>query len=360
MIYPEEAFQKEEKKLALQAYSAVLGPLLTAALLIAVLLLCLPFSLLTTAAALVITAAALTVSYIALQKKLKPFWNVRKYYETLPQDAVRSIRGELKEIREDLIQYDRVMMQTIRLNAGEKIKEENIDTELLIPAVFELREPAGKEICCEAAGTRLTGIEAKEMPKVSLTHGGYAVSGLVIFLMILSAAAAWLSLYRFVSMKQETAVCKVAVCTPAYHEESEKVLKEKAAEEGIDLRFSYSTTMDAETMYQYLATYASFEADLVLLPKAQYEQVFDDETPVLEAVPEGMAVLRSSDGNAVAAVLFDPLAQDPAEDQPSITDWIAIPSEDAYVLCISPAGGQLAKDSAALLLQILSEKQVFR
>ena len=353
MIYPEKAFQKEEKKLALQAYAAVLGPLFAAALLIAALLLCFRLSLPVTAAVVFISAAALTASYIALQKKLKPFWHVKNYYLTLPQDVVRSVRGELKEIRKDLVQYDNVMMQMIRLDAGEKIKEDHIDTELLIPSIFELQAPGIKEVSCEAAGNRLTGIEAEEMPKICLSRGGYAVSGLMIFLIILGSAAAWFSLYRYVSMKQETSVCKVAVCTPAYHEESETKLREKASEAGIDLQFSYSTTMDTETMYQYLATYASFEADLVLLPKAQYEKVFDYETPSLEGVPQGVAVLCAADGSIAAAVFYDPKTQDPAK-LPMIADWIAIPPDDAYVLCIGPAGGALAKESAAILLRALT------
>ncbi len=359
MIRPEETFKKEEKKLALQAYAAVCGPLALAAVLTAAVLLCFPLSLLSVLILILVWAAGLTAAYLSLQKKLRPYLRLRAYYRTMPKDSCRQIRGTVKALSKDLQQHEGVMMQKIAADAGEKIKTESVDTVLLLPAVFELEIEPGKTLDLEANGNRLTGIDAGKEPAMRLTRGAYAISGLMIFLIILLSSAVWLSLYRWIGLRQEKAAVKVAVCTPAYHEESEKVLQEKAAEKEIDLRFSYSTTLNAETLYQYLVTYASFEADLILLPKTQYDAVFEYETPAFED-PSNGCVLRDPAGKCVAAVIFDPSSEDSETNREAVKDWIAIPSDDAYVLCIGPSGRELAKESAALLLQLLSEDGIFR
>lgn len=249
---------------------------------------------------------------------------------------------------------DGVRMHVLRTDEGERVRGEPVESEPELPSVFRFFLTPGRPIRYTAVRGVITGLEEGSNVSVRLSKGRLSVPRVQYLLMVLLALIFWFGGYEIRHRLNEVKSTDVAVCTLAYHSESESVLQKAAEEQGLSLSFAYTTTLDQETVYQYLATHGTFESELLLLSASDYLSAFDRDTPVL--VPEdGVRFLENASGQPVAAVLYDP--EDPVYSKrfASVADWIAIPKNDLYVLAIGPSANETASEAASLLISVFTQ-----
>ena len=249
---------------------------------------------------------------------------------------------------------DGVRMQVLRTDEGESVRGEPVESEPELPAIFRFFLTPGSPIRYTAVRGIITGLEEGSNVSVRLSKGRLSVPLVQYLLMALLALILWLGGYEIRHRLNEVKSTDVAVCTLAYHSESESVLQKAADEQGLSLSFAYTTTLDQETVYQYLATHGTFESELLLLSASDYLSAFDRDTPAL--YPEnGVRFLENASGQPVAAVLYDP--EDPVYSKrfASVADWIAIPKNDLYVLAIGPGANETASEAASLLINVFTQ-----
>ena len=310
-----------------------------------------PFTLLTLVIGILLTAAAASGTYCGLMTRTLPYVRVKKLYSFLSGQKTRITEGIF--LGESPSKHTRanILMSALRVDAGERVRGEPVTSEVSLPAVFFAKIPEGSRVRFETGEGAVTGIEPDCELSVSLKRGAYAAGRLVPALILIGSAALWLTGWLASEKLSAPPAFDAAVCTLAYHEETEAFLTAALENEGIRLSFAYSTSIDSETLYQYLATYGAFEADLILLPLSAYESTFSYETPPLSAA-EGVRYLTDAEGRPVAAVLYGPDGETPL---PSLFDWIAVPADEPYLLCLGPHAEEGAEKAASCLLSALSK-----
>lgn len=312
-----------------------------------------PWAWLTAALCAVVTAGAFCALLYAIYAELLPYRRTDRLFSALQGEEESTAEGVYLGEKSAFTMRDGVRMRVLRLDAGDAVKGEPVERELHLPASFLTSLQPESRIRLSFSHGVITGVPSEANVTVRLRRGGLAVPRVQYFLAVIVAAVLWLGGYEAVQQLTAPETVDAAVCTLAYHAESEAVLQDAAKERSLSLSFAYSTTLDNETLYQYLATYGTFEADLLLLPLSDYLGTFDGETPPLPALPDGVRSITNGEGAPVAAVLYDPA--DPAYSAlfSGIVDWIAIPKDDAYVLSLAPSAGKAAPDAAVVLLSAL-------
>ena len=310
-----------------------------------------PFSLVTLNIDILLTAAAAAGAYCGLMQYTLPYLHVRKLYASLSSSKIRFTEGTFLGASTATHPRGAIRMSSLKIDSGERIRGEAVAGEVSLPAIFCAKIPEGSPVRFETAEGVVTGIEPEAELSVSLKRGAYDPGRLVPFLILVFSGALWLTGWRITEKLSAPPSFDAAVCTLAYHEETEAVLLSALEKEGLRLSFAYSTTIDQETLYQYLATYGTFEADLILLPESAYRSAFSSETPVLIET-DGFRYLANDSGAPVAAVLYDPDGDVPL---PALFDWIAVPADEPYLLCLGPHADEGAEKAASRLLSALSE-----
>jgi hypothetical protein len=347
-----DLFHAEEPKLSRQAYCALLLPVGVGILGIAAIVLFLPLT-----AAVIVgilwTAAALCLSYYGYMTRLLPFLRTRRLYAGLSGDPEETVEGVCLGEKSAKNLRDGVLMRRLRIDAGDLIKGEPVEREADLPAVFDCTLPEGTNVRVTTVRSVVTELDPCGAGRIRLARGAYQPMRIVYVVLILAAAAIWLTGAYAVNKWRTPPKTDVAVCTLAYHAEYEAVLNKSAKEQGLSLAFAYSTSLDKDILYQYLATYGTHEAELLLLPASAYLSTFDTETPALPVLPEGMRTIDNANGAPVAVVLYDPDDAAYSARFASLIDWIAIPRDDMYVAAIGPQANETASSAFDLLLSVL-------
>ena len=313
----------------------------------------LPWPWLTAALCGVVTAGMFCAFLYSIYTELLPYHRTDRLLSALQGEEESTVDGVYLGEKNAFTMRDGVRMRVLRLDAEDTVKGEPVERELHLPASFLTDLQAGSRVRLSVSHGVMTGVPSETKVTVRLHRGGLAVPRIQYFLAVILAAVLWLGGYEAVQHLTAPETVDAAVCTLAYHAESEAVLQDAAKERSLSLSFAYSTTLDDETLYQYLATYGTFEADLLLLPLSDYLGTFEAETPPLPAVPDGVRTVTNSEGAPVAAVLYDPADPGYSALFSGIVDWIAIPKDDAYVLSLAPSANAAASDAATVLLSAL-------
>ncbi len=313
----------------------------------------LPWPWLTATLSAIVTAGAFCTLLYSIHSEYLPYIRTDRLLSSLQGEAESIVDGVYLGEKESCTMRDGVRMRVLRIDAGDVLKGEPIERELHLPASFLTNLHKGNPARFTVSHGLVTGVPSETKISVRLGRGKLAVPRVQYILAVILATVLWLGGYEVVQQFTSPETVDVAVCTLAYHAESEAALTDAAKAQSLSLSFAYSTTLDDETLYQYLATYGTFEADLLLLPLSDYLGTFDAETPPLPALPDGMRTITNSVGSPVAAVLYDPA--DPAYSGrlSAIVNWIAIPKDDAYVLALAPNANDAAPDAATVLLSVL-------
>ncbi len=309
-----------------------------------------PFTFFTVILDILLTAAGIFGLWYGLMKHTLPYLRARKLYASVSGQKIRFTEGIFLGESGSRRTRENVLMSALQIDAGERVHGEPVTSEVSLPAIFSADIPKGSPVRFEISQGVVTGIEPDCAVSVSLKRGAYAAGRLVPILILIGSAALWLTGWRVSEKLSAPPSYDVAVCTLAYHEETEALLSSALENEGIRLSFAYSTTIDSETLYQYLATYGTFEADLILLPESAYLSAFSSETPKLSGTAD-FRYLCNGSGEPVAAVLYGPDGETPL---PGIFDWIAVPADEPYLLCLGPNASPGAERAAFGLLSALS------
>ena len=312
-----------------------------------------PWPWLTAMLCAVVTAGMFCALLYAIYTELLPYRRTDRLLSALQGEEESTAEGVYLGEKSAFTIRDGVRMRVLRLDAGDTVKGEAVERELHLPASFLTNLQTGSRVRLSVSHGVVIGVPSGTNVTVRSHRGGLAVPRVQFVLAVILAAVLWLGGYEAVQHLTAPETVDAAVCTLAYHAESEAVLQNAVKAKSLTLSFAYSTTLDDETLYQYLATYGTFEADLLLLPLSDYLDTFEAETPPLPAVPDEVRTVTNSEGAPVAAVLYDPADPGYSALFSGIVDWIAIPKDDAYVLALAPNANDAAPDAATVLLSAL-------
>ncbi|MBQ9189240.1 MAG: hypothetical protein IJ138_07945, partial [Clostridia bacterium] len=230
----------------------------------------LPWPWLTAVLCAVVTAGVFCALLYAIYTELLPYRRTDRLLSALQGEEESTAEGVYLGEKSAFTIRDGVRMRVLRLDAGDTVKGEAVERELHLPASFLTDLQTGSRVRCVASHGVMTGVPSETNVTVRLPRGGLAVPRIQYFLAVILAAVLWLGGYEAVQHLTAPETVDAAVCTLAYHAESEAVLQNAVKAKSLTLSFAYSTTLDDETLYQYLATYGTFEADLLLLPLSDY------------------------------------------------------------------------------------------
>ncbi len=311
------------------------------------------------------SAAVLCALYVYGQRVALPLFLTRRLYARLLTEPSETIEGVVLGWKKEKNTLSGVMMRVLVLDTGETVRGEPAPREVNVPAVLLPEIPTGETVRIIAREGVVLSLFPCSRCRVQPQGGRYAVSPLVLGGLILLCTVGWGGGYALYEQAHRTTTVAVAVCTPAYRQESERNIV--AWFEKNDLprpAFSYTNTLDNETVYQYFATYGALDAECLLLPEGVFSNVFDGDVPALptDTMPDGdtLRFVCNADGQPVALVLYDPQDEDYSARFRALIDWVAVPREERYLLALAPQGREKAESvlsglTSWLLLSSFSE-----
>lgn len=309
------------------------------------------------------SAAVLCALYIYRQRVALPLVRTRRLYDRLVREEPEIVRGTVLGWKAGKISQQGVMMHSLVLDTGETVRGEKVPREVNVPAVLLPEIPTGAVVQLRVRENVALSLSPCEACQVKTREGRYAVSALVLGGLALLCAIGWFSGHALYQRARQKPTLAVAVCTPAHRSEAEEALQEAFAARGLPAPvFSYTNTLDKETVFQFLATYGALDADCLLLPEETFRSVFDGDVPVLPAAQfsagDDLHFLTNAENEPIALVLYDPQDQTYSARFRTLIDWVAVPREDRYLLALAPHGEGRAEDGVRGLADWLLARSV--
>ncbi len=311
------------------------------------------------------SAGVLCALYVYGQRVALPLCLTRRLYARLLTEPSETIKGVVLGWKKEKNTLSGVMMRVLVLDTGETVRGEPAPREVNVPAVLLPEIPTGETVRIIAREGVVLSLFPCSRCRVQPQGGRYAVSPLVLGGLILLCTMGWGGGYALYEQAHRTTTVAVAVCTPAYRQESERNIVVWFEKNDLPRpAFSYTNTLDNETVYQYLATYGALDAECLLLPEGVFSNVFDGDVPALptDTMPDGdtLRFVCNADGQPVALVLYDPQDEDYSARFRALIDWVAVPREERYLLALAPQGREKAESVLSgltnwLLLSSFSE-----
>ena len=254
-----------------------------------------------------------------------------------------------------------VMMYKLRLDEGKRVGKEPVYREVSIPAVFEKpRIEEGTVIRGNAVEGVVVAARFISAQKLNPAEGKYQVSTAAMMAMLVGAALLWGSIYDGINRQPAASVLNIAVCTPAHHEDTQSELEQVMTIDGAEVAFSYTNTLDSETVAMYLATFGSMDADILVLNADQFSGVFENEAYPLDAeeleqsLGRELRYVTDATGQYTGVVLYDPNNPDYNTGFPRLIDWIAVEKDVPLVAAIRYDSDHVDSGQANLaLVQLL-------
>jgi len=295
--------------------------------------------------------------YAFLQSRILPLYRADKLMKQLESGEPEPFEGIFRGMADGKTMLGGVMMYKLRLDEGKRVGKEPVLRELSIPAAFgkpQLEE--GIVLRGEAAEGVVVASQLPSSGELKPKNGRYQVSSFAVLAILIAAMLLWCGIYSGSHKQAAGDTLNVAVCTPAHHEESEAELNQAMALDGIEVAFSYTNTIDGETVAMYLATFGSMDADILVLNGDQFAGVFENEAQPLET-KELTAILgfeprfaTNGAGEATGVVLYIPGDGAYNANFPKLVDWIAVEKDAALVAAIRYDSDHGASGQADLAL----------
>ena len=309
------------------------------------------------------SAAVLCALYIYRQRVALPLIRTRRLYARLIAEAPETISGTVLGWKAGKISQQGVMMRSLILDTGETVRGERVPREVNVPAVLLPEISTGASVQLRVRENVALSLSHCEACRVEPREGRYAVSALVLGGMALLCAVGWASGQALYQRAHQKPTVAVAVCTPAHRPEAEADIRESFAAQGLpEPVFTYTNTLDGETVYSFLATYGALDADCLLLSEETFRAVFDGDVPALPtgSFPEGdgLRFLFNAGNEPVAVILYDPQDEGYSARFHALIDWVAVPREDRYILARAPRGEGRAEDAVRGLVRWLLARSV--
>ena len=295
--------------------------------------------------------------YAFFQNRILPLYRADRLMKQLESGEPEPFEGIFRGMADGKTMLGGVMMYKLRLDEGKRVGKEPVFRELSIPAIFG--KPRIKE------GTVLRGeasegvVVASQLPpsgELKPRNGRYQVSTFAVLMVMVASALLWCGIYSGIHKQAAGDILNVAVCTPAHHEETETELAQAMQLDGIEVAFSYTNTIDGETVAMYLATFGSMDADILVLNGDQFAGVFENEAQPLET-KELTDILgfeprfaTNGAGEATGVVLYIPGDGVYNANFPKLIDWIAVEKDVALVAAIRYGSAHTGNGQADLAL----------
>ena len=315
------------------------------------------FSVPVTVAMGVLTAALTTGIYAVFQGRILPLYRADKLMHQLQRGEHETVEGIFRGFAEGKSMHSGVMMYKLLVDEGKRVGKEPVFRALSIPAIFgktQLRE--GTVFRTETVESIVVASQLPTSPDVNPKAGKYQMSIAVVFVILIVTALLWCGLYGAVHKQTAEKILNVAVCTPAHHEETEDAVAQAMQMDGVDVEFSYTNTIEPETVAMYLATFGAMEADILVLNADQFLGVYENDTHPLKTEKIAAALgfepeyAVNAAGECTGIVLYTP--DDPAYNAkfPRLFDWIAVEKDVALVAAIRYGSDHADSGNADLAL----------
>ncbi len=318
------------------------------------------------AAAMGLVTAMLGIGiYALIQSAVLPLLRTDKLMQQLLQKKAEPFAGIFRGFPAGKGLKSGIMMHRFLLDEGTLVGKEPVYRELCIPAVFgkpHLQEGASISGC--TVGNVIVSAPFPVEDTLKPTQGRYQVSSSVVLVILAASLVLWGSIYGAANAPANT--LNVAVCTPAHHEQTGAELAGAMALDSVEVSFSYTNTLEAETVAMYLATFGSMDADILILNGDQFAAVFENEGWPLSAAEIENALgftpryTQDASGHMTGVVLYIPEDTAYNANFPKLPDWIAVEKDVALVAAIryeSPYGESGGANLALVqLLTYLSDK----
>lgn len=295
--------------------------------------------------------------YAFFQNRILPLYRADKLMKQLESNEPELFEGVFRGVADGKTMLGGVMMYKLRLDEGKRVGKELVLRELSIPAIFgKPRIKEGTVLRGEAAEGVVVASQLPYSGELKPRNGRYQVSSFAVLTVMVASALLWCGIYSGIHKQAAGDILNVAVCTPAHHEESEAELNQAMALDGIEVAFSYTNTIDGETVATYLATFGSMDADILVLNGDQFAGVFENEAQPLET-KELTAILgfeprfaTNGAGEATGIVLYIPGDGAYNTNFPKLIDWIAVEKDVALMAAIRYGSAHADNGQADLAL----------
>lgn len=308
------------------------------------------------------TGAALLAAAWTAHKRLLPLWRVRRLLAGLDLENTVTVRGVFRGYGDTLATHGGVLTRRLRVDAGDSFRGERYERELELPAVCA--QPSfvpGQEVELETAENIVVAARPGfSAGPVRGKDGAYALPFYVCAILLAVSVLTWLAVYSAAGTG-DAAMPRLAVVAPAHNEEMDMRVSAAA---GVEI--GYSNTLNAQEVAQYLATYGTFEADIIVLGETYFQGVYYGEAALLdpEALQNALGFspkyMEGADGEALAVVLYDPADEGYSARFPGLYDWFAVEAGTPLLMMIrsdSPyAEGGRAQEAVLSILKTICEK----
>lgn len=290
------------------------------------------------AALCALTAACLSGAYITAQKRLIPLRRAMSLAEELAGSVGEEHRGTSLGYKEGFGYKDSVQMRRLLLDDGTAVRRERVVLELDVPAFLSAGAPAvGAELAVRIHRNVVTAWDAPA-PGVSWRGvPGRRLSALVLALLCAAAAVGWWMFYDLPRREPESGRLDIAVCTVRGLELPAGELADELGQYGIgSVHVGEAQTGEPAETAEFLATWAAFEADILLLDADVFASVFRNEAAPL---PAGLA----------ASLGTEPAAYDEA----GRATALALPGEEDVVLAVNALSDRAGTPAAEAALRAI-------
>ena len=309
------------------------------------------------------TFVSLTLAAWVWQKRLLPLLRVKKLLAALDQDNILRVEGTFRGYSETLGVHGGIFTRRIYVDAGDRFRNESYSRELELPAICaNVPFKDGDRVELETVENLVVASHpAFSGGPVCAKKGAHALPSYVIAAILLLSVLLWLVIHTVANGSAVADVPRLAVCAPAHNEEMDTLISDTA---GVEI--GYSNTLNAQDVAQYLATYGTFDADVIVLGKTYFDGVYyGDASPldpnaITDALGFAPKYIEGEHGEKLAVILYDPEDDAYNASFPRLYDWFAVEAGTPMLMMVRAnsrfAGNGDAAKAVTAILKIICEK----
>lgn len=290
-----------------------------------------------------LTLLGAAAAYVLVQKRLMPAFLAIRLIKSLPDGRAETREGRFLGYKPGYSLVDGVLMRRLLLDDGTMVRKEKVILELDQPACLEpiaaqagspLRVRIRRNVLLEAEAPS-PGLSWKKVP-------GRRVSPWVLILLATASGVFWWTLYDSSMRPADEAQLDIACCVFEDVAIPAEELAGELAGFGIEsVNVGNAPTEEPSETAEFLATWAAFEADLLVLDAEVFEAVFRSEAAPLG--PELLAELGTEpavyDEHGAPTAVFLPGGGNVVLAVNALSDLAGSPAADAALLALYKLAG---------------------
>lgn len=290
-----------------------------------------------------LTLLSAAAAYVLLQKRLMPALLAIRLINSLPDGRAETREGRFLGYKPGYSLVDGVLMRRLLLDDGTMVRKEKVILELDQPACLEpIAAQAGSTLRVRIRRNVLLEAEAPS-PRLSWKKvPGRRVSPWALILLATASCVLWWTLYDSSMRPADEAQLNIACCVFEDVAIPAEELAGELAGFGIEsVNVGNAPTEEPSETAEFLATWAAFEADLLVLDAEVFEAVFRSEAALLG--PELLAELGTEpavyDEHGAPTAVFLPGGGNVVLAVNALSDLAGSPAADAALLALYKLAG---------------------